>query len=197
MNAKIVSVKTKGERGALLVLTVENERGRVKYTISEGTYREIGCPLSEELISEDELELLAEDDERRRAMQKALSLLSYSDNNERQLTAKLIRAGFPRDAATDAVRECVRLGYIAERRQAEHLIRKYASALYGRPVIIAKLGAKGYAQRLCNEIIDELLRCGEIDFTAARARLIEKKLPEGATFEQRMKLLYRFGYGND
>ena len=37
-------------------------------------------------------------------------------------------------------------------------------------------------------------REGEIDFDAIKEELIAKKLDEGASYEEKRKLLYRFGH---
>ena len=113
---KIVSLKSKDEKRRLLTLIIDNDGQRFKYTISEGTYRNIGCPLSGEEISTEELEDLTLEDEKRRAMEKALRLLAYADNNGRNLLMKLRKSGFSMDASDFALRECIGLGYIDEKK---------------------------------------------------------------------------------
>ena len=194
VNAKILSVKTKEAKSALVTLEVSVAEKKIKYTISEGTYREVGCPLSGEYIDEDALSLLSSEDERRRAMAKSLSLLGYADNNEKGLYMKLIRAGFSREAASDSVEECVRLGYIDENRQLERYILKCAEELLGPYKIIAKLLSRGYSSKKIFAVINKLEAEEKIDFKSSKARVIESKLEDGAKEDDRRKLLYRYGY---
>lgn len=197
MSSVIRSVRARDTKPPMVTLTVASGEETVKYTITEGTYRGIGCPLSGVEIEDGALEVIAAEDEERRAVAKALSALSYSDKNERELYAKLVTSGFSREAAEAAVKECVMLGYVNERRQIEHLVRKYYRALEGPSRIAMRLAARGYRKDEARAVITELRESGELDFAASRAALIEKKLPEGASSEEVKKLLFKHGYGHD
>ena len=194
MTYEILSVKSKDKKSTLVQIELLRENERKKYVVSEGTYREIGCPLSGEEIDEDSIAALAEEDERRRALLKALNILSYADNNERTLKRKLITAGFSIAAAESALRECVSLGYVNEEKQLEHLILKYNRELYGPKKIVAKLSSRSYLAKDVIKVIRSLEEAGEIDFAKSKQSLIKTKLPENATYEERMKLLYKYGY---
>ena len=194
MTCKILSVGAKEGKTPLVVITALTDKKKTKYIINEGTYREIGCPLSGESIDENKLYVLASEDEKRRALLKSLNILSYADNNKRNLFSKLFRAGFSKDAIEYAVRECVALGYIDERRQVERLVLKHASELLGPHKIKAKLAARSYSPALISKTIRELEMLGEIDFTKNREKLISSKLSESASYEEKMKLLFKYGY---
>ena len=163
MTCKILSIRTKESKSTLVVLLTETDGVRKKYTVSEGTYREIGCPLSGEVIDEDVISVISAEDEHRRALQKALNLLAYADNNEKTLQKKLRLAGFSREATAFATEECVRLGYIDEKRQIERLILKYASDLSGPNKIIAKLAARSYSTGAVIKIMSELEESGKLN----------------------------------
>jgi len=176
----------------------EGSDERVTYNVSEGTYREIGCPLSGEIISGEELERLIREDSYRRALKKSLSLLSYADNNKRTLFTKLMRAGFKREVAEEAVKEMVRLGYINEDRQLERLVTSRALRdLLGPHKIEAKLLAKGYSLSRIRGTLDSLTGTGEIDFSQTKKALIKKRLGDNYTQEEKLKILYKYGYCND
>ena len=106
---------------------------------------------------------------------------------------KLLRAGFSRSVAEECIEECLRLGYIDERRQIERAVLNEANrSLRGKAYIVRKLASKGYSASEVGEITDELVSAGEIDFGENFERLCEKK---GAlSQEARRALLYKYGY---
>ena len=194
MGGKILSIRTKGKTTVLVELTILLDGEKTKYTINEGTYRKIGCPLSGEIIDGDSFDVLSREDEERRALIKALAILAYADNSKRRLFSKLVTHGFSREIAKSTVEECVRLGYINEEGQLERFILKYCDELLGPKKIIAKLAARSYSPAQISKIIKTLEAQGKIDFTQSRERLLAEKLPDGASYEERIKLLYKYGY---
>ena len=196
MSCKIISVRAKDKSKRLIRLEAEDAGERRIYTVSEGTYREIGCPLSGEIIDGDALERVSLEDEEHRAMSKALRLLAYADNNEQNLFRKLRMAGFGKHICEATVAECIRLGYIDEERQLQRLITQYVNRdLLGPGRLMQKLLSKGYSSRKINSVLSVLTDTAEIDFLRSRDMLIEKKQPQ--TEDERQKLLYKFGYKND
>lgn len=194
MKSRILSVGAKEGKTPLVIITALTDEKKQRYVISEGTYREIGCPLSGEEIDGERFSILSSEDEKRRALAKSLNVLSYADNNKRALTGKLMRAGFSREAIEYAVTECVMRGYIDEDRQAERLVLKHYAELLGPYKIKAKLTARLYSPALISKTIHALEERGEIDFKENRARLIREKLGEDASYDDKMKLLYKYGY---
>ena len=61
-------------------------------------------------------------------------------------------------------------------------------------VYIGKLISKGYDKSTVDRVISSLIQSGEVDFLAAREKLLVAKLPEDATEEDKNKLLYKYGY---
>ena len=179
----------------LLLLGISEEGERSRYTVSESFYRSIGSPVTRTVIGEGALEMILKEDERIRATKKALSILSYTDNNEKNLVVKLVRAGFERSVSAEVAREMVSLGYVDERRQLERLILNEANVkLYGYGRILMKLTAKGYSGKDVRAVTEELVNKGEISFKENAKKLIEKRLPKDAPTEEKRKLLYRNGY---
>ena len=196
MQGTVISVKPADKKGSAVKIELSLGGEKRIYTVSEGTYREIGCPLSAETIDSVALGIIDGEDRRRRAMKKALNILAYADNNSKNLYRKLLTAGFSREEASITVKECIRLGYIDEERQLERLIiGLWERDLLGPARIYAKLCSKGYNPSQVSEVMNRLREAGEIDFTESRRRLIEKKRPE--TYEERQKLLYKYGYKNE
>lgn len=190
----IISVRAKESGAGLVIITALHNEKKQKYTVTEGTYREIGCPLSGEVLDLEAEKLLTEKDEERRAIAKALSLLSFSDNSERSLRAKLTRAGFSRAATDSAVKECVMRGYLDEERMLECAVRSMARELYGKRKMLAKLSARGFSQTSIIRAISALEDKGEVDFAEMKHELLSKKLDTEAAREEKLKLLHRYGY---
>lgn len=186
--------KTQGGKSLLISLSIKTADGYKEYTISEGAYREIGCPLSDDIIDEEALSRIAFADELMRARRKALLVLSYGDNSEKNLRLKLLRSGARAAIADEVAREMVSLGYVNDKRQIEDLALKYSTSLFGRRKIVAKLLEKGYAREDVNAALTALSKDGRIDFKKNAALLIEKKLTPPYTREDVKKLLYKNGY---
>ena len=134
-------------------------------------------------------------DEYYRAKRKALSLLAFSDKNEKELTRKLVSFGFSLEVSKGCAEEMVRCGYIDESRQLQRIILLEANVkLFGYSKIRARLVAKGYSPEDIRRVTGELVSSGEIDFNCNAKRLVEKKLSEGASVDEKKKLLYKNGY---
>lgn len=194
---KLIFVRDSKSRG-YVVLGIELPDGARVYTVDVSLYSSIGAPIASQEISDDALERIKFCDEVFRATKKALSLLSYSDNNRRNLILKLRRAGFSAAAAEECVSEMLRLGYINETRQLERLVLREANVnLCGKGKIVPKLVSKGYARADVESVIDSLEASGEIDFDLNKQNLILKKLGDSAEPDEVKKLLYKNGFAFD
>ena len=188
---KIVYLRSDKE-GKRLRLGVIVDGETVSLRLTEAEYLDMGSPAVGCELGDGELSELRALDERHRALNKALSLLSYSDKNERTLLMRLLNCGFSRESAREAVRTCVSLGYINEERQLQRLVVAEWRKLYGRRAIVARLCAKSYSRADIERTVDELEGAGEIDFSESFRRLCEKYgSHEG---EQLLKLKYKYGY---
>ena len=168
---------------------VEDNSGVKRFCVSSVFYSHIGEPLAGEEISEELYSLVSSEDEGYRAMKKALSLLAYSDKSRSMLYSRLIGHGYSRDAASEAVKECMRLGYIKEKEQIARFVKREANvSLKGRLHIIRKAPSKGFKTDEVRKIVEELIESGEIDFEESFARLAEKKGAE--TEEEKAALRY-------
>ena len=193
---KVVYVRDSKNKG-YTVLLIDSGEGAVAYTVPTSVYFSVGSPITGQTLSEDDLISVKYSDECYRATKKALSLLAFSDNNVKNLKAKLVRAGFSREVADEAVLEMQRNGYINERRQLERLIISEAtSKLVGPAKIIPKLVAKGYKRSDVVDVIDELTEDGKIDFEKIKHTLIEKKLGADPDSPEVRMLLYKSGFSS-
>ena len=179
----------------LLRLGITEGEETSAYTVNEQTYSEVGRPIRGEEIGESELEIIKHFDEYYKAKKRALSLLSYTDNNERGIQMKLRARGVSQNVAMDVAREMVSLGYINEEEQLERLILSEANQkLRGASKIIPHLASKGYSVSFIKRVLSELVERGDIDFKKNAARLLEKKLPNGASADEKKKLLFKNGF---
>lgn len=191
---KIVYIKESKTKGYLILGVSDGEEKRA-FFVALQLYSSLGSPSRGYELDEGEISALEECNEEYRALRKALSLLSYADNSERSLKMKLLRAGYSRTASDAAVREVVRLGYLKEDDQLERLILSEANLrLVGPMKLIPKLVSKGYSVSDVKRVLERLSDEGEIDFDENRRRLLEKKLPDDATDEEKYKLLKSYGY---
>ena len=193
MNKIILSIRQKGTKTILVSIKLEGDPD-VTYTVSEGTYRGIGCPLSGDIIDSEMLEIIEREDGERGALARALKILSFGDNSERRLYSKLSQAKIPQKYARFAVEECVRLGYIDESRQLERAVLLLSEELLGPKRIAARLTARGYDIKKIKEAMSMLSYSGKIDFQKNKQALIDKKLGREADIEEKRKLLYKYGY---
>lgn len=178
----------------LLSLVVVEGEESARYTVGESVYSEIGCPSSGDLLTSDDMSAIKYADELIKAEKKALSLLSYADNNRRTLKQKLLRAGFGYEICDTVCEKMLSLGYIDENRQLERLILVEANTkLRGPERIIPALVAKGYSMSDIRAVMRELVKSGEIDFNKNAKALISKKLSD-ADIEEKRKFLYKNGY---
>jgi len=183
-----------GEGASQGYLRVGVRHGADDYRLTVATELAAGLAVGEE-IDEARHRALIEADELYRAEIIALRRLAGGDCNERKMIEKLVVADISRRAAHIITEKMVRLGYINEREQLSRLIiRESRASLAGPRKIRAKLRQKGYSASDISSVMASLIEKGELDFNKTRAALIEKKLTRGATYEEKMKLLFKNGY---
>ena len=189
---KIIYIRTAKSRGYIRI-GAGGEDGARDLVVSEQDYRAVGSPLVGDAIDSSALLSLLNSDMRYRGRLYALRMLSYADNNEKNLCRKLVMKGISRDVAAEVAAEMVGLGYINESRQLDRLIAdEVGRKLIGPKKLFPKLLAKGYSHADIEASVDKLICEGIIDFEASRQALIEKHQP--ADELELKKLLYKNGY---
>lgn len=192
MQYSVVCVKS-SEGGNSVKIEVKVGSEKKIFTVSEGTYREIGCPLSDDIIDTDTLIAIEKENRKRKVLEKAFRILAFADNNRKNLYRKLIAAGFTKEESEYALEVCLKKGIIDENRQLERLIEKMANTdLFGPYRILPKLAAKGYSASDIRRIMTSLSEAGQIDFKKSADALFEKMRPE--SYEEKQKILYKYGY---
>ena len=186
------AIREIGDKG-LLSLAIGGEES-ANYTLCSRVYLEIGSPSVGDILTDEQIYRIREYDEYYRAKKKALAILAYADNNRRNLSMKLSKAGFGRDLTDRVVSEMVELGYIDEKRQLERLITVEANGKLRGPLrVIPSLVNKGYSSSDVRAVMHALMESGEVDFRKNAKALLDKKLPT-ADPEERKKFLYKNGY---
>jgi SOS response regulatory protein OraA/RecX len=180
---------------SLLLLGIVGEGESADYTVNSSLYAEIGSPAVGDEIDSASLSAIKHADEHYRAKKKALSILAYADNNQKNLKAKLIRAGFSCEISDRVCEEMVSYGYINENNQLERLIMIEANQKLRGPLrIVPALVNKGYSSSDVRRVLNRLVDEGEINFKENSRRLAEKKLPDDFDEEDLKKLLYKNGF---
>ena len=189
---KIAYIKEGATKGRVLI-GIEEDTGVRAFSVTEATYMAIGAPSRYSELSQRDIDVISTEDERYRAMKRAVSILAASDKSAYTLKGKLYQAGFSRESIDEAVNECVARGYVDEDRQLRRLIEREANeSLRGRFYIKRKLVSKGYRGADIDRITRELVDSGEIDFSENFERLASKRGAEGE--EERRALMYKLGY---
>ena len=193
MNAILKTVKSAGDAVKTYSLTLLIGDDERKYTVDEGTYLRIGCPLPVVSLEDEALTLITECDERIRCVRRAARMLGYSDKSERALAARLREAGFSQSAVRYAIDRCCEAGYLNEDRALENLIERYANReLLGPYRISARLLSRGYRGADISRALASLADAGTVDFKQnARALLKKKGVSADAEVQ---KILYKYGY---
>ena len=187
-----------GQTGDLR-LTVEEEdfphpRRRTLY-IDEETYAAIGSPIAGAFLEDDVLSYITEAEGRLKAKERAARILAYAPCSAGALVKKLRAKGYDLETAEAAVAYMMKKGYLNEEEQAYRLaVLAVGGKYWGRRRVIAYLRSKGYPASVCAVAIARAEEEGEIDFAAAKARLLEKYLGEDAAPEEKRALLYKYGY---
>ena len=150
--------------------------------------------ISESLEGDDVYSALTFSDSYLKALKKALGTLSYADNSRLALRRKLINAGYSREITDKVIERVCELGYIDEDRQIERLVVANAERLFGPHKITARLMAKGYSISNIKQVMRALTEAGEIDFDKNLKSLIEIKLGNNASDDEKQKLMHKYGY---
>ena len=179
----------------LLLLGIIEEGESNNYTVNLSAFRDIGAPSVGAELDSSQMSGIRYTDELIRAKKKALNILAYADNNKKNLSLKLYRAGFSREIVDSVCSDMVEHGYVNEERQLERIILNEANIkLRGPMKITPALVAKGYSMAQVKSVMNRLVESGEIDFSLNAKRLLDKKLPDGGDNEEVKKILYKNGF---
>ncbi len=191
---RVVYIKDSASKGYLR-LGAEVDGEVRSYTVSKAEYDSLNSLSKGDNVTRDTLSFIEECDMRYRATRSALGSLSLCDSSKSALYRKLVMKGYDKKISAEVVDYMCALGYIDEDRQIERLVSSLVNqSNLGRSKVVQKLIAKGYKSQSITKVINRLAESGEIDFSAARERLLEKHSEKDEN--EKKKLLYKNGFIN-
>lgn len=124
------------------------------------------------------------------AFEKAVRVLNAASQTSSGLHLKLKRAGFSQEAADQACRRAVELGYVNDRAYAATVVEKRLRQGTGGALISRELGHKGIDQELVREAVGEVDSEAELrSATELAAKLLRRHASEPEATRRREKVL--------
>lgn len=137
---------------------------------------------------------------KRRAQEKALSILKFMDRTTEELRRKLREAGYSEDIAEEAIEYVSSYGYLNDERYAASYVR---SKMNSKSQLVIRTGLlqKGVDRDIIDKVLKEEYGDGSIEDAEANAiqKAIAKKTnsPENLSYDEKQKMiasLYRKGF---
>lgn len=135
----------------------------------------------------EDLEKLIFESDFKRAKSRALMLLSRRDHSEKELTDKLIKGGFSKDASRLAIERMAEMGLVDDKAFAKHYFEQMV--VFGHSSTREaehKLKLKG----ISSETIKEILLDAEVDESQNVKALIERKYINKLTTEEGVQKVF-------
>ncbi len=166
--------------------------GEYKFTVDKTYFALMGLYQNKE-IDKEELEKIAEEIEKRRAYNQAVSYLSRRDHSERELLTKLRQKGYS-DSAEYAVEKLKKDGFVDD----ERFSRMYAKELitlkkYGKRRIEQELYKKGISRDIISLVLEET-DFDENDLCDIIRRKYYRYLSDEKGVKKTVNALLRMGY---
>jgi regulatory protein len=140
--------------------------------------------------------------EKKRALDRALLILSYRDRSSHELNQKLNKAGFSNDVVTETIGSLKEYGYVDDRNFSKAWVQSRADTkLYGKKRIRQELIEKGLSENIINDTFSEIA-LDESEMERA-LKLAQKKLSslnnleKTKAFRRLGQYLFRKGYSSD
>ena len=163
-------------------------QGRVHAVFDNGTecllYRSECAQLKLEegrVLSSTEYDFLVKELLGKRAIKRAMHLLTQQDRSEHQLREKLQRGGYPAECIERAVEYVRSYGYLDDRRLAANYVRLTQDG-QSRMQISRRLTGRGIAREVIREVLEEEYSADELQ--QAR-RLLERRRFDAETADEK------------
>ncbi len=177
----------------MIVTAVERKRGRINVFVDGEPAIEIGAKLASErglkpgrAITTEELAELEAADQRRRAMDYAVRLLSYRQRGVHELRDRLGRKGIDRVAVEATIKRLKELGYLDDTAFARSWTEtRLAASPRSSRLLASELRLKGIAPQVASDATSEVSD-EEAAYRAASVRLRSLKALEYKPFRERL-----------
>lgn len=196
MQIKVLSL-TDTDDGIKIVLSVkkEDKSYRKSLKISADDYSALGSPSVDESLSEYAYRALLRRTKRTGAIDDALRILSFGDNNRASLKRKLYARGYSAEAIDQAIDKMCEYGYINEKSQAYRYVLSLANGKkMGPKKIYPYLLSRGYKKSDIDDALRKAISDGDVNFEKIKSQLFLKFRPESEDEER--ELLYKHGFSD-
>ena len=173
--AKVI-VTLEKSAGALRLSDGEECESILHFSLGKEFWKAFGYNEGD-VLSDEQIEEVANAVKQSEAVSKALDVLSYSNHSRQSLITKLkAKYQIERDVAEEAADYCVRHGYIDEEYQAEKLAEcAVKTKNRGARRVVYELCSKGYPKELSKRAACKISR---LEYDEALKRAIKKKTKE-------------------
>lgn len=146
-------------------------------------------------LTEEELDDIQAQSNRRQARSKALGIVARKEISRRAIIKKLGESGFSEDACEYAADEMERLGFVNDRRCAEMLAEDiYHLRHFGRRRCAYELQGKGIDKELADEVAAELAPEPQEAIYGLLKGKLARDMDSEAGIKRCMNTLMRYGY---
>lgn len=177
----------------LLLCLTDDDGDTLSLNISCKTYSDLGIKKGE--IDEDTADKLFEAAEFEKGLSKAMNILGYGANSEKQLYIKLSKFNISPEIKNKIIRYVSSSGLLNEVNDAIRLCETLIKKRYGKKRILAALHQKGFRERALGSA-EEFL--SDVDFVALCAEAIRAKFKElpkdAAEMKKAIAKLVNLGY---
>ena len=151
-----------------------------------------------QVFDNDRLTQVIKQETSRKALDKALRLLSYRDRTKSEIRKRLLGDDFPEDVVDDAIGQLLGLGYLDDQKFSRDWVKARTIAKpMGKTRLAWELRAKGVDQPAVEEALDNLDENAEYELALSLARKRAEKSDTGdPSFRTRTaSFLRRRGFG--
>lgn len=130
----------------------------------------------------------------RKLRERALDLLSRRDHSKAELSQKLRKKGGEPAEVRELIEEFSRLGYLDDRRFAEHFVRYRAGKAWGRLRYRQELAQRGVDSGIISEVLGSAPELNQEALDEKLLRLVERESQKGKPADKIAASLARKGF---
>lgn len=166
--------------------------GEYFFSADEEVVGKLGLAEGDE-VTEDELKDLLFEEDKRKAKEYALNLLTIRPRSEEEVRSKLVEKGYEASVITPVIESLKRVSLIDDTEFARTWIKdRMATRPRGRAMLVAELKRKGLKNETINSALEEFLK--EYDETKIVKEIAQKRLKTLKGQTRYVKKRRLFGY---